>query len=72
MINNLTNSPFILGISCFYHDSSAAILKGNEIIAAAQEERFSRKKFDPRFPVGAAKYCLDKAGTTSKEQPCIS
>jgi carbamoyltransferase len=53
---------YILGISAFYHDSAAALIKGDEIIAAAQEERFTRKKQDPSFPVNAVKYCLDYAG----------
>jgi carbamoyltransferase len=52
----------ILGISCFYHDSAACLLQHGNIIAAAQEERFSRKKHDPRFPHNALKYCLDEAG----------
>jgi carbamoyltransferase len=51
----------ILGISSFYHDSAAAIVRGGEIIAAAQEERFSRKKHDPRFPRHAINYCLEEA-----------
>jgi carbamoyltransferase len=51
----------ILGISAFYHDSAAALVQGGEIIAAAQEERFSRKKHDPRFPVHAINYCLEEA-----------
>ena len=46
----------ILGISAFYHDSAAAILVDGEIVAAAQEERFSRKKHDPDFPENAIKY----------------
>ncbi|MGB4773098.1 MAG: carbamoyltransferase [Chitinophagaceae bacterium] len=54
-------SKYILGISAFYHDSAAAIIKDGEIIAAAQEERFSRKKHDPRFPVNAINYCLEEA-----------
>ena len=49
---------FILGISCFYHDSAAVLLRNGEIVAAVQEERFSRKKHDPRFPLNAIKYCL--------------
>ena len=49
---------YILGISCFYHDSAAALLRDGEIIAAAQEERFSRKKHDSRFPVNAILFCL--------------
>lgn len=52
---------YILGISAFYHDSAAAIVKNGEIIAAAQEERFSRKKHDPRFPYNAINYCLSEA-----------
>ena len=52
----------ILGISAFYHDSAAAIVENGKIIAAAQEERFTRKKHDPSFPVNAVKYCLDEAG----------
>ncbi|MCX6158491.1 MAG: carbamoyltransferase [Ignavibacteriae bacterium] len=51
----------ILGISAFYHDSAAAIISNGEIIAAAQEERFSRKKHDPRFPINAINYCLQEA-----------
>ena len=53
---------YILGISAFYHDSAACLVKDGEIFAAAQEERFSRKKHDPRFPKNAIKYCLDEAG----------
>lgn len=48
----------ILGISAFYHDSAAALIRDGEIIAAAQEERFSRKKHDERFPFHAVRYCL--------------
>ena len=50
----------VLGISCFYHDSAAALIIDGEIIAAAQEERFSRKKHDPRFPINAINYCLEE------------
>ena len=53
---------YILGISAFYHDSAAALIRDGEIIAAAQEERFSRRKHDPRFPTHAVKYCLEFAG----------
>ena len=52
----------ILGISAFYHDSAAALVDDGQIIAAAQEERFSRKKHDARFPKHAIRYCLDQAG----------
>ncbi|MDJ0819830.1 MAG: carbamoyltransferase [Desulfobacterales bacterium] len=52
----------ILGISCFYHDSAACFVRDGKIIAAAQEERFTRKKHDPRFPKNAINYCLEEAG----------
>ena len=52
----------ILGISAFYHDSAAALVRDGEIVAAAQEERFTRKKHDPAFPANAIKFCLDTAG----------
>jgi carbamoyltransferase len=52
----------ILGISCFYHDSAACLLTDGRIAAAAQEERFSRRKHDPRFPRHAIRYCLKEAG----------
>ena len=51
-------NTYILGISAYYHDSAACILKNGEIIAAAQEERFTRKKHDQNFPSNAIKYCL--------------
>ncbi len=56
---------FILGISAFYHDSAACLLHNGRIIAAAQEERFSRKKGDSSFPSDAAAYCLKEAGIDS-------
>jgi len=49
---------FLLGISCFYHDSAAVLIQDGEILSAVQEERFSRKKHDSRFPENAVKYCL--------------
>ena len=52
----------ILGISAYYHDSAAALVSDGKIIAAAQEERFSRKKHDARFPEGAINSCLQQAG----------
>ncbi len=54
--------PYILAISCFYHDSAACMMQGDDIVAAAQEERFSRKKHDPGFPASAVAYCLEEAG----------
>jgi len=58
---------YILGISAFYHDSAACLLKDGEIIAAAQEERFTRKKHDAGFPSHAIKYCLKEAGISASE-----
>ncbi len=52
---------YVLGISAYYHDSAAALVRDGEIVAAAQEERFSRKKHDPRFPQRAVNYCLGEA-----------
>ncbi len=52
----------VLGISAFYHDSAAALVEDGRIVAAAQEERFTRKKHDPLFPKNAIAYCLDEAG----------
>ncbi|MCW5635519.1 MAG: carbamoyltransferase [Rubrivivax sp.] len=54
----------ILGLSAFYHDSAAALVEDGRIVAAAQEERFTRKKHDSRFPVNAVGYCLREAGTS--------
>ena len=54
----------ILGISAYYHDSAAAILVNGEIIAAAHEERFTRKKHDPSFPIHAVRYVLEEAGSS--------
>ena len=55
---NIISSSFILGISCFYHDSAASLIRDGEIVAAVQEERFSRKKHDSGFPINAIRYCL--------------
>src|SRR5437588_434422 len=57
----------ILGISAFYHDSAACLVVDGEIIAAAQEERFTRVKHDSNFPVYAARYCLKEAGLTAEQ-----
>jgi carbamoyltransferase len=58
---------YILGISAFYHDSAACLIKDGEIIAAAQEERFTRKKHDSRFPHHAIQYCLKEAQIDSEK-----
>ena len=52
---------FVLGISCFFHDSAAALVSDQEIICAADEERFTRVKHDSRFPVNAIKFCLNNS-----------
>ena len=56
----------ILGISCFYHDAAAALLIEGKIVAAAPEERFSRKKHDNSFPAHAIAFCMTKAGLDYK------
>ncbi len=58
---------YILGISAYYHDSAACLLKDGQIVAAAQEERFTRKKHDARFPSQSIQYCLKEAGITIKD-----
>jgi len=57
----------ILGISAFYHDSAACLIRDGEIMAAAQEERFTRKKHDPRFPAHAVTYCLKEGGISLRD-----
>tara|TARA_B110001452_G_scaffold72943_1_gene58987 strand:+ start:507 stop:725 length:219 start_codon:yes stop_codon:yes gene_type:complete len=61
----------IIGISAFYHDSAASITVGEEIIASAQEERFTREKQTPDFPVQAIKYCFEEAGLEVNELDAI-
>ena len=56
------HSTAILGISAYYHDSAAAVIIDGEIVAAAHEERFTRKKHDASFPLHAARYVLEEAG----------
>lgn len=58
---------YILGISCYYHDSAACIIKDSEVIAAVEEERFSRIKFDDGFPTQAIQYCLKEAKISAKD-----
>jgi carbamoyltransferase len=62
----------ILGISCFYHDSAAALVRDGDIVAAAQEERFTRRKHDPGFPTHAVRYCLREAGITARELDLVA
>lgn len=63
----MTLPVYILGISAFYHDSAACLLKDGEILSAAQEERFTRKKGDHAFPTQSINYCLHQAGITGKD-----
>ena len=58
---------FILGISCYYHDAAAALLQDGRLVAAAQEERFRRRKNDPGFPAHAIAFCLRQAGITGDD-----
>ena len=57
----------VLGISAFYHDSAAALVEDGRILAAAQEERFTRKKHDSSFPTNAIAYCLEEVNTKLNE-----
>jgi len=66
------NNNYILGISAYYHDSAACIIKNGEILAAAQEERFTRKKHDHRFPGHAIQFCLDYAGIKSAQLDIVA
>jgi carbamoyltransferase len=61
----------ILGISCFYHDSAACLVRNGKIAAAAQEERFTRKKHDPRFPINAIESCLKEASLAIEDIECV-
>src|SRR6266508_2729731 len=58
---------YVLGISCFYHDAAAAILKDGVLLAAAEEERFSRRKHDNGFPEHAIRFCLGAAGVSPED-----
>ena len=62
----------ILGISAFYHDSAAALVVDGEIVAAVQEERFTREKYDPSFPAHAIAYCLKEAGRSPEDLDYIA
>lgn len=62
----------ILGISGFFHDAAAAVIKDGLLIAAAQEERFTRIKFDPSFPINAIRYCLDEASATPRDLTSVA
>ena len=62
----------VLGISALYHDSAAALVRDGEVVAAAQEERFTRRKHDPSFPVRAIRYCLAEAGIGPDRLDCVA
>ncbi len=68
----MANPSAILGISAFYHDSAAVLLVDGKIVAAAQEERFTRRKHDPDFPHFAARYCLAEAGLTPADLAAVA
>ena len=57
---------YTLGISCYYHDSAAVVLKDGKVVSAVEEERFSRKKFDDGFPKLAIDWCLKEAGISAR------
>ena len=63
---------YILGISAFYHDSAACLVKGGEILSAAQEERFTRKKHDHNFPYEAIEFCLADAGIKAEQLDLVA
>ena len=63
---------YVLGISAFYHDSAACLLKDGKIVAAAQEERFTRKKHDQEFPSNAIHYCLKEAGISETDLEVVA
>jgi len=63
---------YVLGISCYYHDSAAAVLKDGNVVAAVEEERFSREKNDDGFPKLAIDYCMREAGITGKDLACVA
>jgi carbamoyltransferase len=65
-------STYILGISAYYHDAAAALIRDGQIVAAAQEERFTRRKHDPGFPANAVACCLKEAGITPRDLDAVA
>jgi len=65
-------SGAVLGISAFYHDAAAALVIDGRVVAAAQEERFTRVKFDPRFPINAILYCLEEGGIHASDLDAVA
>ncbi len=66
-----SGSTYVLGLSCFYHNSAAALIRDGEIVAAAEEERFSRVKNDRRFPAHAVNYVLEEGGINARELKAV-
>ena len=65
------SSIYVLGVSCFYHNSAASLIRDGEIVAAAEEERFTRVKNDRRFPLQAINYCLEEEGISQRDLATI-
>jgi len=63
---------YTLGISCYYHDSAACVFQDGKVVAAVEEERFSRIKFDDGFPKHAIDFCLKDAGISPKDLSCVA
>ncbi len=63
---------YILGLSCFYHDASACLLKDGKVVSACEEERFTRKKHDTRFPIEATRWCMEEEGIITKDLDYIA
>jgi carbamoyltransferase len=68
----VSTDHWVLGLSAYYHDSAACLLRNGQVIAAAQEERFSRLKHDHRFPVAAVKYCLREGGIGQEDLDAVA
>ncbi len=69
---SMSKPVYILGISAFYHDSAACLVKDGHVLAAAQEERFTRKKHDAAFPTQAIAYCLKEVGIQMSDLSCVA
>lgn len=68
----MSDTTYILGISAFYHDSAACLVRDGEVVAAAQEERFTRVKGDASFPIHAVRYCLASAGISPRDLAAVA
>ena len=65
-------APVIVGLSAHFHDAACCLLRDGRLVAAAEEERFSRVKHDPSIPRRAFRYCLDEAGLTIADVDCVA